>query len=183
MKFTFILLLILSTNLIFSQTELQEDKKELLDVFVGEWEGTATAFFEREPERENRIEEISMVCKKILKGNYIRCESKWTNTKNGRVRDLVIYWNYDRRSDNYDILFLYDNWPGKVNYKLEYDKEATKLTGGDTFTASGNIPAEEKVEWVFSDNGNEIISREFNHYETDPDDYWAKSFEFVLERK
>jgi len=159
-----------------------DNKDELLDLFVGDWEGNATAYFPREEGREERKEIITVHAKKILKDTYIHCSSDWKNTKGGE-RQLEIFWNYDHHSEKYEILFLYDNWPGKVNYQLDYDLEKRTLNGYDTFTASGGVAAKEKVIWQISEDGNEIKSTEYNHYETDPEDYWAKSFEFVWRKK
>ncbi len=160
---------------VFAQAD---NKLDVLNTFVGKWEGKATAFFPRDDDRPNRTEEVTVECRKLLKDTYIECSSVWTQP-NGDYRELMTYWNYDRRSDKYEILFLYDNWPGKVNYQLEYDPETRTFTGHDTFTASGGVAAKEKVEWHISEDGNTITSTEFNQYETDPEDYWAKSFEFV----
>lgn len=186
MKFgiTIVYIFILSQSIIIAQSSgdnLNIKDGKLISLLAGNWEGTATAYFEREEEREPRFEEVSVNCETVLKDTYAKCYSVWT-TPQGISRELLIFWNYDVRSENYEILFLYDNWPGKVNYKLDFDEEKKLLNGYDTFTASGGVAAEEKVTWQISQDGNEIRSTEYNHYETDPDDYWAKSFEFVWRR-
>lgn len=160
----------------------QSNELEVITVFKGSWKGTATAFYPRSQDKPNRVESVVVEARKILRENYIECFSIWTQPS-GEYRELMTYWNYDARSDKYEVLFLYDNWPGKVNYQLSYDEETKTFTGSDTFTTSEGVSAKEKVEWKVSMDGNTIWGVEYNHFETDPDDYWAKSFEYVWQRK
>jgi len=180
------ILLILSLQL--SVTALAQNQRktstafEILNTFVGEWEGNATLYYPRSEGKTERKETISVICDTVLKGTYIECNSIWKQT-NGNTRELITYWNYDAWIDSFQILYLYDNWPGKVNYPLSLDSSKRMFVGYDTFIARGGIPAEERVEWFISEDGNEIWSNEYNHYQTDPEGYWAKSFEFVWKRK
>ena len=180
-----ILVTILIANVSFADDESEKAKEKemlkVLDLFVGEWKGKATAYYERDKDREPRIETVKINATKILKNTYVKMESVWT-TPDGNTRELLVFFNYNRRTDKFDILFLYDNWPGKVNYPVEYNPDTRMFSGYDTFTASGGVAAEEKVTWEISEDGNEIRSVEYNHYETDPKDYWAKSFEYVLKK-
>jgi hypothetical protein len=159
-----------------------QDTSNIIGIFEGEWEGNATAYFPRDKNRENREEVVKAECKKILKDTYIQCSTSWTRT-DGRTRTLMIFLNYDNENKNHEILFIYDNWPGKVKYKLYYNEEERKFTGSDTFTAPGGIAAEERVEWFISTDGSEIRCIEYNHYVTDADGYWPKTFEFIWRRK
>ena len=152
-----------------------------LDVFAGEWAGEATAYFPRREDRDDRHEDVELHCEQVLKNTYVQCRSSWTTT-DGRTRELLVFWNFDEESDRYQILYLYDNWPGKVNYELAYDAATRTLKGSDTFEGPGGVAAKERVEWTFAEDGQEIRSTEFNRYATDPEGYWAKSFEFVLRR-
>ena len=182
----FILLLItffILTTLVIAQNKMDiANPLDILNVFVGEWEGSATAFYPRIEGKENREETIYVTCRKVLKGTYIECNSIYKQT-NGNSRELLVYWNYDAKADSFQILYLYDNWPGKVNYPLYFDTTERLFTGYDTFTVHGSIPAEERVETYISEDGNEIRHTEYNHYQTDPEDYWVKSFESVWKRK
>lgn len=156
--------------------------ERILEVFVGEWEGHATAYFPRNENRSNREETVSAVCTKVLGGNYIQCITNWTQ-QNGQSRELYIYFNYDKRNEVYKVLFLYDDWGEIVQYPITFDSENNVFRGVDTFTTSKGIKGEEHVEWWFSEDGNEIRGKEFNHYETDQEDYWPQSFDFVWKRK
>jgi hypothetical protein len=151
------------------------------DLFLGKWEGTATAFFPRDPERQPRRESVTAECTHALKDTYVRCRTTWVSEA-GDSRELLIFWNHNSRENNVQVLYLYDNWPGKVNYPLEWDPETRTITGADTFTAADNVAAEERVRWQFAADGTEISSIEENHYSTDPEDYWARSFEFTWQR-
>ena len=155
---------------------------KVLNAFIGEWEGDATAYFPRDKDRKNRKEKVVVSGKKILNGNYIECNANWTQS-NGENRELNIYLNYDKKKSLIDILFLYDDWPGKVNYPLGYDEKSRTLTGVDTFTTSKGVKGKERVEWWISEDHSIIVGREYNHYETDAEDYWPMSFEFEWKRK
>ena len=149
--------------------------------FVGSWEGTSTLYRPRDTTRDIRVETVRAVCDSILKGTYVRCQSRWTR-EDGRYRDLNIYWNYNALDSLYDILFLYDDWPGKVNYPLTYDAENREFTGVDTFTTPKGVAARERVSWTISADGNTIVGTEHNHFATDPPDYWPMSFKFIWHR-
>lgn len=83
----------------------------LLNTFIGEWEGEATAYFPRDKDRKNRKEKVVVTGKTILGGSYLECNTNWTQS-NGENRELNIYLNYDKKKSLIDILFLYDDWPG-----------------------------------------------------------------------
>ncbi len=153
----------------------------LLAPLIGEWEGTATQYQPRDKSRGHRVETVKVTCTQALKGTYIECSSTWTQST-GESRELRTFFNYDRRSRNYDILYLYDDWPGKVNYQLIYDPSTKKFEGRDFFTSSGGVPAEEKVEWMISEDGQTITSKESNHYKTDKEGYWPTTFEFTWKK-
>jgi Protein of unknown function (DUF1579) len=155
---------------------------KLLSAFVGEWSGEATAYFPRDKEKKNRKEKVEITGKTILGGSYIECNSNWTQS-GGENRELNIYLNYDNKKAAINILFLYDDWPGKVTYPLGYDDKSRTLTGVDTFTTSKGVKGKERVEWWISEDHSIIVGREYNHYETDPEDYWPMSFEFEWRKK
>ena len=173
-------------NTSFGQSQLNKIDSvravKLLNAFVGEWGGEATAYFPRDKDRKNRKEKVVVTGKKILGESYIECNTNWTQSS-GENRELNIYLNYDKKKSLIDILFLYDDWPGKVNYPLGYDEKSRTLTGVDTFTTSKGIKGKERVEWWISEDHSIIVGREYNHYETDPEDYWPMSFEFEWRKK
>ncbi|MBT8061506.1 MAG: DUF1579 family protein, partial [Gammaproteobacteria bacterium] len=111
---------------------------DVLENFVGRWQGTATAYFPRQPERESRHEQVQASCEKALEGTYVECRSIWTDT-NGATRELRMFWNFHAREDRFEILYLYDNWPGKVQYKIEYNADTGTLTGRDSFQGPGGV--------------------------------------------
>lgn len=154
---------------------------DIIQVFQGQWEGEATAYFPRDAQKPNRIESIKAEGKIILKNSYVELYSTWTQP-NGEFRELLTLWNYHIKKDSFQILYLYDNWPGRVDYPLGFDSLTLTFNGYDTFIANGGIAAEEKVEWIISEDGKEIRSTEYNHLYTDPKDYWPKTFEFILRR-
>lgn len=162
------------------ETDFSPD--EVLEQFIGRWQGSATARFPRRPERALRQESVVADCKKALKATYVECRSQWTSTE-GAIRELRMFWNFHPSEGQFEILYLYDNWPGKVQYLLEYDAEARTLTGRDSFEGPGGIAAEEVVTWQFAEDGQSIKSSEQNHYVTDPDDYWPTTFEFTWRRQ
>ena len=173
-------------NTIYCQTQSSgddsTDAKKVLDVFVGKWEGHGTAFFPRVKNRPNREENVTVVGTKVLDGNYIQCDAKWTRT-DGQSRELFIFFNFDVNINRYKVLFLYDDWGQIVNYPLTYYPKERVFRGVDKFITSDSVAAEEHVEWWISKDGNEITGREFNHFATDPKDFWPRSFEFVWKRK
>ena len=77
---------------------------------------------------------------------------------------------------------MYDNYPRHVSYPLRYDSEKGVYLGASTFTQADGITGEERVEWLFSEDGSQITSKEFNHLSSDPDGYWAHYFKFVWRR-
>ena len=191
MKLSFTLLSVLIfffaiQNTSFGQSQLNKIDSvravKLLNAFVGEWGGEATAYFPRDKDRKNRKEKVVVTGKKILGESYIECNTNWTQSS-GENRELNIYLNYDKKKSLIDILFLYDDWPGKVNYLLGYDEKSRTLSGVDTFTTSKGIKGKERVEWWISEDHSIIVGREYNHYETDPEDYWPMSFEFEWKRR
>ena len=173
-------------NTSFCQTQINTidsvKAAKLLDAFVGNWEGEATAYFPRDKEKKNRKEKVFVTGKTILGGSYVECNTNWTQSS-GENRELNIYLNYDKKKNLVDILFLYDDWPGKVTYPLGYDEKSRSLTGVDTFTTSKGVKGKERVEWWISEDHSIIVGREYNHYETDPEDYWPMSFEFEWRKK
>lgn len=166
----------------WSQKIPDKSEKPIIHQFEGRWQGKATAYFPRDQGKANRIETVRATGKKVLKDTYVELSSTWTQP-NGEYRTLLTFWNYHSRNDSFQILYLYDNWPGRVDYKLSYDTLTRTFSGSDTFIAKGGIQAEEKVEWVISADGKEIRSIEYNHLATDQEDYWPKTFEFVLRRE
>ncbi|MEO9966771.1 MAG: hypothetical protein ABJF11_13320 [Reichenbachiella sp.] len=179
----FSIAIILFSSLAFAQNKADANEiMSILENFEGRWQGTATAYFPRDKSLENRNETIEAVGEKVLKDSYVELRSTWTQA-NGDYRSLITFWNYHIKKDSFQILYLYDNWPGRVDYALDYDSATRTFKGYDTFVAKGGIQAEEKVEWVISEDGNEIKSTEYNHLATDPDDYWPVTFEFVLRRE
>lgn len=154
---------------------------QVLDRFMGRWHGTATAYFPRRPERETRDETVEVNCERALKETYVECHSKWTDQA-GVMRELRMFWNYHPRDGRFEILYLYDNWPGKVQYLLDYDPEKRSLTGRDSFEGPGGVSAEEIVSWQFAADGQTIRSTEQNHFATDAGDYWPVMFEFTWQR-
>jgi len=158
------------------------DSTTLMDKYVGRWEGTGTLYYPRDTSRAPRIEHVVASFERVLKGTYVEGNTSWTRTTDGRVRDLKIFFNYDDEQKAYQVLFLYDNWGGIVRYPLTVDTASWLLKGQDTFSAPDGTPAEEHVEWWFSDDGQEIGCREYNHYGSDPEGFWPLNFEFVWKR-
>ena len=176
---------VLCFGMAHSQTTIHPDSAaagEWLATLIGEWEGTATAYFPRDTGRSPRVERVTASCEWALGKAYVECRSVWT-TDEGSVRRLITYFNYNHRSGEFDILFLYDNWPGKVNYPLAFDPEQRTISGRDTFTGPGGVDAEERVSWRIADDGNTISGLEHNHFASDSDGYWPKTFEFEWRRK
>lgn len=169
-------------SLIFHKVQCQDNSylKEF-KLLEGKWVGKSETYYPRDSSKEKRIEEVQVECQYILKATYMECKSKWTD-QNENTRDLRIYFTYNSREKHHDILFLYDNWPGKVNYPLYYDSLKNKFTGSDNFISSGNIKAMEKVEWFLDEKENKIISREYNHFENESDTFWPKTFEFTWQK-
>lgn len=158
------------------------DPLPVLQFFVGQWSGEATAYFPRDSTKANRHETIRATGKKMLKDSYIEISSIWTQP-DGTHRQLLEFINYHVRKDSFQVLYLYDNWPGRVDYPLSYDPDSKTFEGYDTFMARGGVPAEEKVVWKVAKDGSEIRGTEYNHLATDPDDFWPKTFEYVLRRE
>lgn len=180
---TLLILLLLSCISAYGQNESAKfDYLPVLHAFVGQWTGTAIAYYPRDSSRENRHEKINAEGKKILKGSYVALSSTWTQ-EDGSVRELLELLNYHVRKDSFQVLYLYDNWPGRVDYALSYDPDTRTFEGYDTFIARGGIPAEERVKWVISEDGKEIQGTENNHLTSDPEGYWPITFEYVLRRK
>lgn len=179
---TLILLLFTCCSAFAQQGAKNFDPLPILHTFIGEWTGDATAYYPRDSSRTTRFETIQAVGKKMLKETYVELSSTWTQ-KDGSTRELLQLLNYHVRKDSFQVLYLYDNWPGRVDYPLSYNEETRTFKGYDTFMARGGIPAEEKVEWVISEAGDEIRGTEYNHLATDPEGYWPKTFEYVLRRK
>lgn len=182
-KFNILFFLFLATYFtVFAQNDTDKfDPLSVLHTFAGEWTGDAWAYYPRDSSRENRYETIEAIGEKMLKETYVELRSTWKQ-KDGSSRELLEFLNYHVRKDSFQILYLYDNWPGRVDYPMSYDQETRTFKGYDTFIARGGVPAEEKVEMVISENGNEIRGTEYNHLSTDPAGYWPKTFEYVLRR-
>lgn len=179
--FSLFILVLLIPSESFSQDSLSKFTR-VLDVFKGEWEGTAILYYPRNSAREPREESVTVTCKSILKGTYIHMHSIWTQ-KDGQVRELHTFWNYKPEKKNYEIMFLYDDWPNKVISALNYNESLMLFTGEAEFVTAKGIPAKERVEWHISPDGNEITGLEYNHHQTEPDDYWPMSFKFIWKRK
>lgn len=162
-----------------SLAAVQDESDLLLPGFIGDWEGEAVAYNPLQPERGERREDISAICRPVLSESYVQCDARWS-AESGTSRELLIFWNALAEVGRYEILYLYDNWPGKVQYPLDFDSDTRTLTGYSQFEA-GDRTAEERVRWIFSEDGNVISSEEHVRYEGDPD--WLLSFEFTWRRR
>lgn len=149
---------------------------------IGEWEGRSTFLFEREEGREPVHEDVRATCGYILKKTYIQCDTQWTRDGDGRKRTFRVHFNYNALDETHQILFLYDNWPRHFAYPLKFDETENAFVGLSTFENSDGVEGNERVLWSVSQDGNEVRSREYNHLATDPEDYYAQSFEFIWRR-
>jgi hypothetical protein len=165
----------------FSRDSLSSHPR-VLDVFIGEWEGTAILYYPRNPAREPREEAVTVKCQSVLKGTYIHMHSTWTQ-KDGQSRELYTFWSYNPENKDYEIMFLYDDEHNKVSSALQYDDSQRLFSGTSPYTTARGIPATEKVEWHISADGNEITGLEYNNHQTDPPDFWPLVFKFVWKRK
>ena len=165
-----------------SSTIDSTNAKDLLNVFIGKWNGRGTAFYPRVKDRLDREETVTATGTKVLGGNYIQCSVKWTR-KDGQSSELLIFFNFNVNINRYQVLFLYDDKGEIVYYPLTYYPKERVFKGENKFTTSNGVAAERRIEWWISEDGNEIRGREFNHFATDPENYWPRNFEFVWKRK
>ena len=69
-----------------------------------------------------------------------------------------------------------------MSYLLNYDESQNAFIGFSEFEDAEGVAGEERVEWRLSEDAKELRSTEYNHLESDPDGYWANSFEFVWQK-
>lgn len=153
-----------------------------LDVFIGEWEGRSTFLFPRDEGRAPAHEDVTAVCKYVLKETYIQCDTAWTRS-DGRTRTFRIHFNYNEEEGGYQTLFIYDNWPGISKYVLRYDSDAGDYVGFTEYENNDGVIVDERIVWVVSQDGNEIRSEEYHHAPSDSEGVWVQSFEFVWRRR
>ncbi len=149
-----------------------------LDFLIGEWEGQSTFFYPRDEGRTPSHETVRVLCQYVLKDTYIQCDTAWTNAQN-QTRTFRLHFNHNQLDKAYQLLFIYDNWPRHVSYLLNYDDDQKAYFGFSEFEDANGQTGQERVEWRLSDDKRELHSTEFNHLESDPENYWANSFEFV----
>lgn len=157
-----------------------ENEKSIndLEFLIGEWEGQSTFLYPRDEDRSPAHETVQVSCAYVLKDSYIQCDTAWTNADD-RTRTFRLHFNHNQLDEAYQVLFIYDNWPRHVSYLLNYDESKNAYIGFSEFEDAEGGTGEERVEWRLSDDQRELHSAEFNHLETDPDGFWANSFEFV----
>ena len=171
------LLLTLFTPSLSLADELEKSIADL-DFLIGDWRGEAVLSYPREDGRDPRRENVEASCAYILNNTYIQCDTAWTR-EDGATRTFRLHFNYNALDEGYQTLFVYDNWPRHVSYLLHYDDNKGAYVGRSEFEDDDGVAGEERVIWRVAADGSEIQSEEYNHLETDPDDYWPRYFEFV----
>ena len=161
-----------------TNAQAEENSIRDLDFFIGEWRGEATLSYPREEGREPRDETVSVSCDYILKDTYIQCDTAWTRA-DGRTRTFRLHFNHIEDENAYQTLFIYDNHPHHVSYPLRYNKESKAYLGASDFEMDDGVAGKERIVWRVSEDGNEISCEEFNHLETDPEDFWPRNFKFT----
>lgn len=161
------------------QISKDEPTAEDLGFLIGDWAGEALHFYPREPGRLQRKEESRAECKYILRETYVQCDTVWTS-EDGPERRLRLHFN--AMGSAYQVLFLYDNWPHHVAYPLTYDLDRRVFRGSSSFQNSDGTEGFERVEWNVSEDEREVVVQEYNHFATDPEDYWARYFKFTWRR-
>lgn len=169
--------IVLPTQSFANETDKEPSIKDL-DFLIGTWEGQSTFLYPRDEERSPANETVKVSCAYVLKDTYIQCDTAWTNSDD-RTRTFRLHFNHNRLDEAYQVLFIYDNWPRHVSYLLNYDDSEDAYIGLSEFEDADGETGEERVEWRLSEDERELRSAEFNHLASDPDDYWAKSFEYV----
>jgi len=152
------------------------------DFFIGEWEGRSTFLFPRDEGRDPAHEDVTAVCKYILRETYIQCDTAWTRA-DGRTRAFRIHFNYNDDEGAYQTLFIYDNWLGISNYALNYSADADEYVGFTDFENNDGVMIDERIVWSVSSDQNEVRSAEYHHAPSDPEGAWVQTFEFVWRRK
>ena len=161
-----------------SSAQGEENSIRNLDFFIGEWRGEATLSYPREEGREPREETVAVSCNYILKDTYIQCDTAWTRA-DGRTRTFRLHFNHIEEDNVFQTLFIYDNYPHHVSYPLRFDAKTNAYLGSSDFEMDDGVAGSERIVWRVSEDGKEISCEEFNHLETDPDDFWPRNFQFT----
>ncbi len=126
----------------------QENGIKALDFLIGTWEtredNTETGWW------ETATREINYT----LKDNYIELKATSIDS-NGRAREYYWYINYNKKTQQFEMVSMFSNWHETQFDILEWDLEKRKLT-------IRNIPDRESR---FTERfGEFIFSKDFNTY-------------------
>ncbi len=152
-----------------------------LAFFVGQWEGESTFLPAFTPGATPRRETIRADCLEVLAGNYIQCTLTLSRA-DGRSRQVMILWNYNEVSGEYEGLTLASNYGQESSYAIRWDAPlGAYLAHLPTRTPDGR-PATERLTYRASADGKEITGTEEVRSDGAADEPWVETFRFVWRR-
>lgn len=152
-----------------------------LSFFVGRWEGESTFLPAFTEGAEPHPETIQTTCASVLADTYIQCELALTNPQ-GQSRGVMILWNFNTISSEYEALLLDSKYPQEWTYSIKWDEtEKAYVSLAATRTADGR-PATERGIFRVSADRNTITGSELIRPDDRPTDPWTQTFEYVWRR-
>ncbi|MEM7087272.1 MAG: hypothetical protein AAF489_13875 [Bacteroidota bacterium] len=134
----------------------QEKGIKELDFLIGTWET-------REDNKETGWwETATREINYALKGNYIELKANSIDS-NGREREYYWYINYNKKTEQFEMISMFSNWHETQSDILEWDPENRKLTIRNMPNRESRF-TERFGELIFNENFNEYTWTGENKY-------------------
>jgi hypothetical protein len=152
------------------------------EFLVGRWSGRAIFFRPREPARGPAFEDVTATCARVLKDQFVRCDTRWVRTDTGAAREIAIHFRWDAASKTHEILHLYDGpWaPGRETYVYDAGRRAFVAFAD---TEEGGAIGVERIEWRLSADRATLTGTEMSQLSSEAAGGWLKTFEFTWRRQ
>ena len=152
------------------------------EFLIGKWEARSIFYSPRNLERKPVETSFEMECSYALKNTYIECDNKSIWPGMDEPITFRSYFNYSRKENGLQALFLYDRRSIQVSYILRASDTDDVLTGFTDFSTSDGRSGQERIEWRISKDRRSIDWREYQHFDTEQADYWPLGFSSVMQK-
>ena len=153
-----------------------------LSWLLGSWTG-ASRFTPAFTDTPRVSEETSLIdCKPAFKGTYIRCQTRFYRTRDGRMR--MVEHNIKKAPDKpgFDFLMFDSGWSGNTQYRLEWN-EAEQAWVATVPTDHDGKPATERIVKRLSADGKSLLHTESIRLNSTPDVPWTETFRWTWQRR
>ncbi|MGE0594843.1 MAG: hypothetical protein AB7P07_00635 [Hyphomonadaceae bacterium] len=128
---------------------------------IGEWRGDAAFLRPFQPDAGPLRETVEAECRYILRETYVQCHTRWTRPDTGRIREVVMLWNFNEQSGQLEALFLASNYGAESGYAVHWDERERAFVGLTSTQTPDGAPAQERSLYIPGADGATFEGREF----------------------